>query len=705
MKKYQKFLLPLVLLALTACTTNDTGSGSSSSTSSDSGSNVSSGGSSEPDIIEVTKKFELTTQAAEGSTITVSTTAENSEYEAGTLIEFSVTVDDANKELTSVLVNDKLIAPTSGNSYEFYMPNQDTTIKTEVLVLGDESIVTSSPVDAESVPETVQELYEVLKASKTAESLYLQNASYSSTFEESYESLDLVGTVYNNDVVFIDGRYLQYESSDMLFYLGYEKGIQEDRYYNVETSTRVTSLEQSGTLQTIVDDETQTLTNNQIKESDATIEASTVGFVDRLLELTFSETDSNSFLSTNSYGWLNVTMNTTTDASNLFYTATVNAVYNYSSSRNYMVSLDVVIDGDHFVKSAEFLYEQYAEDDWDTENNVAYDDAEPTAVQSIEIVQERNYRHTANQKLDLTQHVMNNYDVITSYQLTGQSTVVATDNVVENSGRLTFAYRQTDNKPVMFEPTLVGAKEDGFITFDEDDVYVNQEGTFTLLFDNGLGEIKEVSLTSVQPAPYSISATLPGNIVYNGETNVLTVAISPAGADQSATVTKNESSTGDVTIQDNQDGTFTLTGVTNGSVTLDVASIVNPEIKTSITISVENAPNRENIMSFLTTTTLCGKVPSWGDNYVNFNTDGSGQYVCYEGSKGEIVSFTWELTEAFQIEITVDGDGVSGYYTLEGFENVSETSLTLIYSYYGSNKEATLTATDSKLDLSTAELS
>lgn len=665
MKKYQKFLLPLVLLALTACTTNDTGSGSSSSTSSDSGSNVSSGGSSEPDIIEVTKKFELTTQAAEGSTITVSTTAENSEYEAGTLIEFSVTVDDANKELTSVLVNDKLIAPTSGNSYEFYMPNQDTTIKTEVLVLGDESIVTSSPVDAESVPETVQELYEVLKASKTAESLYLQNASYSSTFEESYESLDLVGTVYNNDVVFIDGRYLQYESSDMLFYLGYEKGIQEDRYYNVETSTRVTSLEQSGTLQTIVDDETQTLTNNQIKESDATIEASTVGFVDRLLELTFSETDSNSFLSTNSYGWLNVTMNTTTDASNLFYTATVNAVYNYSSSRNYMVSLDVVIDGDNFVKSAEFLYEQYAEDDWDTENNVAYDDAEPTAVQSIEIVQERNYRHTANQKLDLTQHVMNNYDVVTSYQLTGQSTVVATDNVVENSGRLTFAYRQTDNKPVMFEPTLVGAKEDGFITFDEDDVYVNQEGTFTLLFDNGLGEIKEVSLTSVQPVPYSITATLPGNIVYNGETNILTVSISPAGADQSAAVTKNESSTGDVTIQDNQDGTFTLTGVTNGSVTLDVASTVNPEVNTSITISVENVPNRENIMSFLTTTTLHGEVSGWGSHYVNFNSDGTGQYVCYENSKGEIVSFTWELTEAFQIEITVDGDGVSGFYTLE----------------------------------------
>ena len=705
MKKYQKFLLPLVLLALTACTTNDTGSESSSSTSSNSGSNVSSGGSSEPDIIEVTKKFELTTQAAEGSTITVSTTAENSEYEAGTLIEFSVTVDDANKELTSVLVNDKLIAPTSGNSYEFYMPNQDTTIKTEVLVLGDESVVTPSPVDAESVPETVQELYEVLKASKTAESLYLQNASYSSTFEESYESLDLVGTVYNNDVVFIDGRYLQYESSDMLFYLGYEKGIQEDRYYNVETSTRVTSLEQSGTLQTIVDDETQTLTNNQIKESDATIEASTVGFVDRLLELTFSETDSNSFLSTNTYGWVDITMSTTTDSSNLFYTATVNAVYNYSSSRNYMVSLDVVIDGDNFVKSAEFLYEQYAEDDWDTENNVAYDDAEPTAVQSIEIVQERNYRHTANQKLDLTQHVMNNYDVVTSYQLTGQSTVVATDNVVENSGRLTFAYRQTDNKPVMFEPTLVGAKEDGFITFDEDDVYVNQEGTFTLLFDNGLGEIKEVSLTSVQPAPYSISATLPGNIVYNGETNVLTVAISPAGADQSAAVTKNESSTGDVTIQDNQDGTFTLTGVTNGDVTLDIASTVNPEIKTSITISVENVPNRENIMSFLTTTTLHGEVSGWGSHYVNFNSDGTGQYVCYENSKGEIVSFTWELTEAFQIEITVDGDGVSGYYTLEGFENVSETSLTLIYSYYGSNKEATLTATDSKLDLSTAELS
>ncbi len=118
MKKYQKELLPLVLLALTACTTTETGSSSRTYQTppiSDSGSSVSSGDTPEP----IVKTFALTTQAAEGSTIAVQTTAQDSKYEAGTLIEFSVTVNDANKELKSVLVNDKLIAPTDGNNYEF----------------------------------------------------------------------------------------------------------------------------------------------------------------------------------------------------------------------------------------------------------------------------------------------------------------------------------------------------------------------------------------------------------------------------------------------------------------------------------------------------------------------------------------------------------------------------------------------------------
>ena len=98
---------------------------------------------------------------------------------------------------------------------------------------------------------------------------------------------------------------------------------------------------------------------------------------------------------------------------------------------------------------------------------------------------------------------------------------------------------------------------------------------------------------------------------------------------------------------------------------------------------------------------------SWGDHFVNFNTDGTGEYVCYEGSKGDIVPFRWVLDEA---TLTVslsdfDPDAKSKYYTIVGFSNVTETSIDFTFRYGSTDRTTTMTALDAKLDLTTADLS
>lgn len=688
-KNMKKMLIPLLLLSLTACNGNENPSDSSTG----------------PITIEVNKKYTLSCHAATGTTIQIHNPSSDAKYESGSLVSFQVTVDDANKELKSVTINDKIIAPTEGNSYEIVMPNMDATIATEVNVLGEETILNVSDVVEDAVPKTVEELHTLLQASKTTESLYLANATFESTYgNSSMVSLSLNAKVYWNDAVFIDGHYLKYDTSDMAFYTGEERGITGQKYYSVKTDTAVTTLEQTGVLKAIVPDTTETLLNHQIKESDAKVNASSAGFIDLLLDRTFSPTSSSSFLTTSNYGWKNITLNTVTDVSNKFYTVTVTAVYP-DYNRTYTYVLTTVIDGDSFVKSADFVANTYAKDDFNAETNWVYDGSEVLDTKTIHVVQERNYRHSTTEKLDLEKHVMTDYDVVTSYQLTGQTAVTATDHVVENSSKLTFRFRQRDNTPVMFVPTLVGAKEDGFITFNEDGApIVNQEGPFTLIFDNGLGELKEVAMESVQPLPFKIEISLPGNKVFNGETNILTASISPSGADQSVTVTPLSSSTGAVDIVDNHDNTFTLTGVTNGSVTLEVASTIKPELTSTITFTVENKPNRDNILAFLTTTTLKGTLSGWGSHYVNLYMDGTGEYVCYEGSKGDVIPFTWELTESFEISIVVDGTLKSKYYNFVGITNVSETTASLIFAYNGTNREAVLSPLDEKLDFATASL-
>jgi hypothetical protein len=95
----------------------------------------------------------------------------------------------------------------------------------------------------------------------------------------------------------------------------------------------------------------------------------------------------------------------------------------------------------------------------------------------------------------------------------------------------------------------------------------------------------------------------------------------------------------------------------------------------------------------------------WGNHFVNCNEDGTGQYVCYEGGQGNMVPFTWTLNESsITLEVSSDGSK-SKYYTISGFANLTATSVDFIFAYNGVDKVVALSQMDSKLDLSTADVS
>ena len=208
MKNFRKLLIPVLLVALTGCQGNTQNSSSFSSGTTGSSSTTTSTSSSTTEIVEVTKKFSLTLNPTEGTTILVSQPSEDGKYEAGSTISFTVTVEDANKELEYVKVNEKVVLPSNNNVYEIVMPNVDTTISTTVKVLGPENLLDVANVDTESLPKTAQDVVTLLTNNDAVDSKYLVTSSLESTFETSNTYVKLDSVVGINDVVLTKNIFL-----------------------------------------------------------------------------------------------------------------------------------------------------------------------------------------------------------------------------------------------------------------------------------------------------------------------------------------------------------------------------------------------------------------------------------------------------------------------------------------------------------------
>jgi len=694
----KKYLWVLAVFALSAC---DQGNSTSPSASNNNSTSISTG----PSIVEVVKKFSLSLNPAEGTEIKVLEASSDNKYESGSTVRFTVDVKDESKELVAVKINERFVGAVSGNEYEAVMPNDNAVISTETRSLGDASIASVSDVVAEGLPTTPQEAHETLLGTIQAESKFLKSATYDSNYESSSGvTMNMQAEVGFNDVVKVSGRKLSYSGVTMAYFSGEEKGITDGHYYKISEETLTNSNSVKGELKTIVDDEKEVLNSWEIKEADAKVNASTAGFVSNLLARTFSKTSSESFITTQTtWCWTDVQVKTEVDASNKFYTLSLTANY---SSYNRFVSLDVVIDGDNFVKSAVFAAKDYNSDDIDSETKLPFADATPKSVRGIEIHQERNYRHTT-EKTDINQFVTDDYDVLLSYQLPGQTevTVDPAKMEVENSAKLAYKVRQKDVKKFMFLPNLVGAKEEDGVIFDDGKAYLNKQGNITLLFDNGFGVIKEVAIKSIQPLPYSITTDLPSSI-FSNESYDFHVTISPSAADQTATVTLKDGSECEATITKNDDGSFNIVATTNGNGTLVISSAIDQNVKKEVSFTVSTKPNPDNVYNFLTTTTLFGKVSSYGSHFINLNTDGTGEYICYEGENGKVIPFTWEFDRAtLAINVTVDKTLKSKYYNFDRLFDATETSVKFSFIYSGVEKgPAILTALDAKLDFTATDL-
>lgn len=655
--------------------------------------------------------YNLTLNAEEGSNINVTNPSVDGRYEAGTVLNFDILVDESNKIVDEVTFNDVVLHSFDG-SYSITMPKQDSVLSVSLEEIGPADLLDPGTVNGEEVPTTIEEVYELLNGDAlSANAIYLESATYVGNFGRSpmgntVESYHYESKVGRNSNAIVKGSEFNGSSSrynEVIItltdnYLYSLLGEQDSYGYSESAAIAVLS------------DESESLNPYEMLRSDASKAiASQVGFNGAISNVLFSNS-SESFLNEGSEGWTNITLTSEVESSS--YTLTIEGQnVDYYGDLESIVHMTMTVNGNNFISSINFENRIYDEMDINPDTNLPYDGVNPSEVESLTYTGVIAYKDEV-EGVNISDLVADEeYDVHLSYSLEGSySTYDATDGIVEDSAELTSEFEILSAEKVLVNPILLGSKEDGKIIFDEDgNAIVNGTGTTTLLYDNGAGEIKEVEIEVIVPNPRDISATLnTGEVVYLDEVSTLTVVTVPSGANQEATVTVNESSTGNVTVEPTDvAGVFNITGKTEGAVTLTYASVADSSIKDTISFDVIVKPDPTLIRQFLTTTTLHGSVSGWGDHFVNFEADGSGEYVCYESSKGDIIPFKWTLDDA-TLTLTLsdyDPEATSRYYNIVGFSNPTNTSIDFTFRYSTRTYTCTMTALDQKLDLETADLS
>ncbi len=667
----------------------------------------------EPNTPPAPTTYNLTLNAETGSSINVTNPSEDGRYEAGEVLNFDILVEESNKIVDEVTFNDVVLYSFDG-SYSITMPKQDSVIAVTLEEIGPSNLLDPGTVVGEEVPTTVEEVYELLNGSAlSANATYLESATYVGNFSRSpmgntVESYHYESKVGRNGNAIVKGSEFNGSSSrynEAVFtltdnYLYSLLGEQDSYGYSESAAIAVLS------------DETDSLNPYEMLRSDASDAiASQVGFNDAISNALFSNS-SESLLNKGSEGWTNITLTSAIETSS--YTLTIEGQnIDYYGDTESLIHMTMTVNGNNFIESINFENRIYDEMDINPDTGLPYEGANPSEIESLTYTGVVAYKDEV-EGVNVDDLVINNeYDVHLSYQIEGSySTYDATDGVVEDSGELTSEFEVLTAEKALVNPILLGSKEEEKIIFEADGTpIINGTGTTTLLYDNGAGVIKEVTIEVIQPDPRSISATLnTGEVVYLNETSTLTVSIIPSGASQEATVEVSSSSTGNVSIEPTDvAGVFNITGETEGDVTLTYASVADSSINDDISFSVIVKPDPALIRQFLTTTTLHGSISGWGDHFVNFETDGTGEYVCYESRKGEIVPFKWTLDDA-TLTLTLsdyDPEAESVYYCIIGFSNPTNESIDFTYSFHfgGTERTCTMTALDEKLDFETADLS
>ncbi len=142
------------------------------------------------------------------------------------------------------------------------------------------------------------------------------------------------------------------------------------------------------------------------------------------------------------------------------------------------------------------------------------------------------------------------------------------------------------------------------------------------------------------------------------------VSVNPSSADQEVTITSSDPSI--IKAEKNADGIYVLTPLSEGSITLTIASVRNPEIKREVTLKAYTPMAASEISTYFMGKTF-EYVSSYGyTNVITFNSTTKSGTISRTGSSG-ITKFSWESTKAGYISLyDCVPDGNDEYEDIEG---------------------------------------
>ena len=718
MKKIPSLLvLSGAMLVLASCGGN--GISSESISSSPSSSDTSSSANSSIST-EVMRTYELALPSVEHATIEVVTEpiGDGYVYEGGTEVSFKVTPESSRYAIRTVKIDDKELTGNNG-VYSFTMPNHKVELQVEVASLGEEGLDAPKEVTQDLIPgdpTAVREL--LLKQRNLSQTYFKEGEIHLDSSSSSDERYDYHIRAYQDEVLTVSGTTSGYSGSQtaLPFYQEIGKNEAEDKLYTYEktgSSLSATSgvLNESLSFKVITEDADGILTT-EISPEDANLAVSTYDLFDEIISAAFDpESYSGSFIENpNAFSsWDDIQTRSTLSEDRNSWTTTITAseVDSYTGETTYYEFIGE-FDGLSFCTSASFTAKTYLASDF-VEGGELNPDATPDSSSSIEVSAERGYRPYSTSRISLSDYAMHDYDVrVFGTQEDSYSAVEAVNNEVEVGSTLSFQFKSYDENSFLMLPQLIGAKEEGFFAVNEageTTLQLIKEGDVTLQFDNGAGDIKEVVLHVVPAKPTSINLSLSSSNVFLGEEVTLTASVTPSLANQEVEISVAEESAGSVSITyDAEAKIYRVKAEALGEVTLNAKSKVDENITASITLSVLEKPNYEDVYNMITTKTMF-----FDDSYnngiaMNFNADGTGSYrfgeYDYWSSSLEYedeATFSYSFDET-TLAFTISDVQVNEYYgaELKSITVVNSSTLEATFDY----DSYTLTPVD-RIDLST----
>lgn len=659
-------LLAVIGVSLAGCDTT------TSSTTSNSGTSSATTTTSEtPQPDPVVTAFAVNTSVGEGASVTiVSEPNEDNKFEAGTSVEFSITLANELVELVNVTVSDTNLVKLENGNYSFIMPNKDTTITVTTASLGDGSLLEVSDVKQEDVPTNIEGVETALTRASAVEGTYLKSAVLDSTYDYDYDAITHFEIeAGRNNILLMHGYTKSSLTSSINEYENIQRGLyDEGHYYEISSSVSYSTYNVEPSFSLVVEDpqleegeSLPSLPSGQIYASEASQLVSSYGLADLVLSEFFEDGGFG-------YYWTDLTVNSTLSQDRKNYTVTVDADYvNYSDEYTNPV-MELNFDGDGFLNYVHLTVSEYGEGVFNSELGELEEGAEPIDVTHFNIDAVRGYKDIAEPFFNPTDYAASNYDVDVYMTVEGSSAALVEDATVEVGSSLTFSYTVKDHHPWVAGGTLIGASEEGFIEVSGTSVSVLKEGTFDLYFDNGLGQIKTVTLTAIAAQPHVIEFSLTNNSrIYTNEANELTVSILPQQASQDVTLTVSEDSQVQATIAEGSEaGTFTVTPISDGTLTLVATSTVNTQLSETLTLTCVTRPSVTGVTETLNTYSITGTHPNYGDIMLfTFYDDLTGGYRSSSSSGstvGDIVEFTYVINEAdLTISLTPTTTTTSSY--------------------------------------------